>query len=76
MRHVRLVKVECYEGSRGAEEPRRLRFADRVVEVEEVLDRWVGVDHRYFKLAGSDGLTYLVRYDEGASSWELVRVWG
>lgn len=66
------VKVECYAGHRGEETPRRLSLGGRQVEVVEVIDRWYGPDHRYFKLRGDDGATYLLRHDEAADRWELT----
>ncbi len=65
------LKVDCYAGYRGEETPRRLLFDGRRVEVVEVIDRWLGTDHRYFKLRGDDGAIYLVRHDETADRWEL-----
>jgi hypothetical protein len=65
------VKVECHAGYRGEETPRRVELDGRRVEVVEVLDRWYGPDHRYFKLRGDDGAVYLVRHDEQADRWEL-----
>jgi hypothetical protein len=38
----------------------------------EVLDAWLAPDHRYFKLTGADGHTYLVRHDERSDIWELT----
>lgn len=66
------LRVECHAGHRGEETPRRLWLGDRKVEVEEVVDRWYGPDHRYFKLRGDDGALYLVRHDEPADRWELT----
>lgn len=66
------VRVECYAGHRGEETPRRLHFDSRVIEVAEVLDAWIGVDHRYFKLVGDDGATYILRHDEPKGVWELT----
>jgi hypothetical protein len=37
-----------------------------------VLDAWLAPDHRYFKLRGDDGDTYIVRHDPVADSWELT----
>ncbi len=64
--------VDCYAGHRGEETPRRLLFGQRTVEVLEVIDRWYGPDHRYFKLRCDDGRMYIVRHDERADRWELV----
>ena len=66
------VKVECYAGHRGEETPRRIDLDGRRVEVVEVVDRWLGPDHRYFKLRGDDGAVYLLRHDERADRWELT----
>ncbi len=65
------VEVECYAGYRGEETPRRIDLRGRKVAVVEVIDRWYGPDHRYFKLRGDDGAVYLLRHDEPADRWEL-----
>jgi hypothetical protein len=65
------LRVECYAGYRGEETPRRLWIGERCVEVQEVLDRWLAPDHRYFKLRGDDLATYIVRHDEGSGRWTL-----
>ncbi len=66
------VKVECYAGHRGEETPRRFDLGGRRVEVAEVVDRWYGPDHRYFKVLGGDGATYILRHDEPQDRWEMV----
>jgi hypothetical protein len=66
-----LVRVECYAGHRGEQTPRRLSFEGRAVELE-VLDCWLGVDHRYFKMLGADGATYILRHDTARERWELT----
>jgi hypothetical protein len=45
---------------------------ERKVFVEEVLDTWVGPDHRYFKLKGDDGKVYIVGQDTSSGVWELT----
>jgi hypothetical protein len=66
------IRVACYAGYRGEEEPRRIWFDDRTVEVAEVLDRWLAPDHRYFKIRGDDGCTYIIRHDPSTDRWELT----
>ncbi len=66
------LEVECHAGYRGEETPRRIELGSRRVEVVDVIDRWYGPDHRYFKLRGDDGAIYLLRHDEAADRWELT----
>jgi hypothetical protein len=65
------VSVDCYSGYRGDETPVRLRLGSRIVAVDEVLDRWLAPDHRYFKLRTSEGI-YIVRHDVESGGWELT----
>jgi hypothetical protein len=67
-----LVRVECYAGHHGEETPRRLSFDGRSVEFLELLDCWLGTDHRYFKMLGDDGATYVLRHDAPRECWELT----
>ena len=66
------VGVQCYAGHRGEQTPRTLIVGDRRIDVAEVLDVWLAPDHRYFKLRGADGDTYLVRHDERSDTWKLT----
>lgn len=66
------VRVECYAGHRGEQEPQRFFLDERAVEVEEIIDRWLAPDHRYFKLRDPDGATWILRHTEGSGDWELT----
>lgn len=66
------LRVECYAGYRGEEEPRVFFIGTRRVAVAEVLDRWIAPDHRYFKVKAEDGATYILRHDTQADRWELT----
>jgi len=66
------IDVVCYAGHRGDETPRRLVVAERPLEVLAVLDRWIGPDHRYFKVRVTGGATFIVRQDLDAGEWELA----
>jgi len=66
------VRVECYAGYRGEETPRRFFMDDKAIEIEEVIDRWLAPEHRYFKVRGGQNDIYILRYDESAQQWELT----
>lgn len=66
------LKVTCYAGYRGDEEPRRFWLGRRRIDVVEVIDRWTAPDHRYFKCRGSDGDLYILRQDVARDHWELT----
>jgi hypothetical protein len=68
---IRLT-VECYSGYAADERPVSLRLGERRVGVAEILDRWYGEDHAYFKLTGEDGMRYLIRQDRASDAWELI----
>lgn len=66
------IRVECYDGYRGEESPRRFFINERPVKIVEILDRWLAPDHRYFKVKGDDGATYIIRHDMNFHQWELT----
>lgn len=71
MEPVLEVGVECYSGYRGEQEPRAFSLGQRRIVVGEILDRWIAPAHRYFKVRGDDGATYILRHDALADRWEL-----
>ena len=66
------LRVECYAGHRGEEEPRAFYLGERRVQVAEVLDRWLAPDHCYFKVRADDGATYILRHEHAGDRWELT----
>ncbi len=65
------IRVECYAGYRGEQEPRAFWLGERRLEALEILDRWLAPDHRYFKVKAEDGNAYILRYDETRDEWDL-----
>ncbi len=70
------IKVECYAGYRGDETPRRILFDKRTIAVVEVIDRWLGSDHRYFKVLGSAAAAYTLRQNIPTHAWEMTMYQG
>jgi hypothetical protein len=64
--------VETYSGVRADERPLAIRLRERRVAVREILDRWLGEEHAYFKLVGEDDAHYLIRHDQRSDAWELI----
>ena len=65
------VSVQSYAGYRAEERPRSFTLNGHAYEVREILDRWFGPDHSYFKVRAQDGITYLLKYDSAADLWTL-----
>jgi len=66
------IRVECYAGHRGEESPRRFFFGERVIDVAEIVDRWLDPAHRYFNVRGDDGGVYILRHDAPKDIWEMT----
>jgi hypothetical protein len=66
------IQVECYAGYRGEETPQRFRLGSKTIKVQQVLDRWMAPDHRYFKILGDDNAVYILRHDAASWDWELT----
>ena len=67
------IKVDAYSGHKAEERPRSITIGEKCLKVEEVLDRWYGEDHEYFKLRAEDGYIYIIRYDRKGDTWEFVK---
>lgn len=66
------IRVACHAGHRGEPEPGVFWLGERRIAVQAILDRWPAPQHRYFKLQGDDGGTYILRHDEAAGEWEMT----
>ena len=65
------IRVECYAGYRGEQEPRAFWLGERRLEVLELQDRWYGPDYRYFRVKADDGHVYVLRRDDAEDVWTL-----
>ncbi len=66
------IRVICYAGYRGEESPTRFYLGERLVEIEDILDRWLDPERRYFKVKGDDGGTYILRHDVKTDKWDMT----
>ena len=66
------IRVKCYAGHRGEEEPRAFYRNDRRHEVMAIGDRWHSPGQRCFKVRAYDGSVSILRHDEMAGEWEMA----
>jgi hypothetical protein len=66
------LRVECYSGYKADERPVRFYLGNRKLEVTELVDRWYGEDHEYFKLLADDGNRYVLKYQRPENRWDLI----
>ena len=68
----RKIEVIAYSGYKANERPLYFVLDERKIEVNNVLDRWYGQDHNYFKVLASDGLIYLIKWNRSLDVWFWV----
>jgi hypothetical protein len=66
------VLVECRPDARGESVPRRFGWRGAMREVVEVVDRWPGEGHRYFRVRDDTGAVLILRHDTARDAWRLV----
>ncbi|WP_225984523.1 hypothetical protein [Noviherbaspirillum aerium] len=66
------LQVESAPGPHGDIEPRAFMLGARRIEVIEIVDRWLALEYSYFKIAASDGATYILRYTGASSDWQMT----
>lgn len=71
-RHAMTLRVQCYAGYRGEQEPAAFWFGARRFVVRAVTDRWFAPTQRWFKVDADDDQTYVLRYEETTGQWDLA----
>ena len=66
------LRVECAPDDGGRPVPVRFGVTGTMHDVVEVVDRWYGGDHRYFRIRTQDGAQFILRYDESRARWGVA----
>jgi hypothetical protein len=66
------IRVECYAGYRGEQEPIAFWLGERRVAVRDVADRWFAPTQRWFKVDADDRNMYVIRCDDASGDWEIA----
>ena len=70
------IRVECYTGHRGEQEPCAFWLGERRFEVVDLIDRWLEPAHRHFKVKVDDGRMFILRHDTSSGDWDLAALVG
>jgi hypothetical protein len=64
------IRVDCYAGHRGEEEPRAFTLGEKRFAVVEILDRWLDPARRYFKVKADDRRRFILRHKSASGEHE------
>jgi hypothetical protein len=68
------LQVESYSGYKANERPTLFSLKDKRVGIVDIIDRWYGADHDFFKVLADDGRVYLLKWHRLTDEWFLVKV--
>ena len=68
------VEVTAYSGYKANERPLHFILDQKKLEVQEIVDRWFGVEHDYFKVRADDGGQYLLKWHRSSDSWYIEKI--
>lgn len=66
------VRVELHADDRGHPKLQAIHFDSRRIDVAETLDQWYGPDYRYVKVRSCGGDTFILKFHETHTDWELT----
>jgi hypothetical protein len=74
MEFPKKIEVVAYSGYKANERPLYLVLDEERLEVKNIIDRWYGVEHDYFKVLADDGKVYLLKWHRTLDLWFLERI--
>jgi hypothetical protein len=66
------IRVECYAGYRGEQEPTAFWLGSRRLAVRAIVDRWFAPAQRWFRVDADDGNLYVLRHDDQQGEWDVA----
>ncbi len=68
------IEVVAYSGYKANERPLSFVLDQKNLVVLNVMDRWYGEEHDYYKVLADDGKVYLIRWHRILDLWFLVKI--
>lgn len=70
------VEVVAYSGYKANERPLYFVLGGIRHSVLNIIDRWYGTEHDYFKVLAEDDRVYLLKWHRALDLWFVVKVFG
>ena len=74
MEFPKKIEVVAYSGYKANERPLYFVLDGERLHVREVIDKWYGVDHDYFKVEADDGKVYLLKWQRSMDLWFVEKI--
>lgn len=68
------VEVTAYSGYKANERPLSFTLENTKICVEDIVDRWYGVESDYFKILADDGKVYLIKWNRSLDLWFIEKI--
>jgi hypothetical protein len=68
------IEVVGYSGYKANERPLYFVLDEERLHVQNIIDRWYGVEHDYFKVMADDGKVYLLKWQRSVDLWFVERI--
>jgi hypothetical protein len=66
------MRIRVEHSRAGAEGLSRFMLGERIIEIDDLLDRWYGERVDYFRVRGGDGHLYVLKHVRCDDCWELT----
>jgi len=74
MEFPKKIEVVAYSGYKANERPLYFLLDEKRLKVENIIDRWYGVEHDYFKVVAEDGQVYLLKWQRLLDLWFVEKI--
>ena len=68
------IEVTSYSGYKANERPLYLIVDNKRIEVQKVIDRWIGEEHDFFRVLAIDGKVYLISWQRKRDMWSIEKI--
>jgi len=68
----KVIAVTCYAGYKANERPLSFCAGGETLQVKQIVKRWFGEDHDYFRVLADDGEVYLLKWNRNLDRWSLA----